>query len=125
MSRLEKIRTLLQSELEARLVHSDARRAELSVDKVIGDGVDASISETTATNKMGAHDRDYARIRAIEAALERIEDGDYEECEECGEDIGLRRLEALPTAVLCVECQSELEVAEKRSRTRAGMLEDW
>ena len=43
-------------------------------------------------------------IRVIQAALERIADGSYGACEECGEDIGVARLQAIPEATRCVEC---------------------
>jgi DnaK suppressor protein len=45
----------------------------------------------------------------IEASLERIEDGTYGDCEECGRKIPKTRLNAIPFATLCVECASELE----------------
>ena len=43
-------------------------------------------------------------IRVIQAALERIEDGTYGECDSCGEDIGEARLSAIPEATRCVNC---------------------
>jgi DnaK suppressor protein len=48
-------------------------------------------------------------LTKIEAALERIEDGTYGLCEECGIRIPKKRLEAIPFAVLCVKCASEFE----------------
>jgi RNA polymerase-binding transcription factor DksA len=45
----------------------------------------------------------------IEAAIERIDDGSYGDCEECGAKIRKARLEAIPYAALCVKCASELE----------------
>ncbi len=47
-------------------------------------------------------------------ALEKIEDGIYGECESCGEDIGMKRLEARPVAELCIDCKSEQEKLERR-----------
>lgn len=48
-------------------------------------------------------------LEQIEAALERIEDGQYGECEECGARIPKTRLNALPYATMCVKCASRLE----------------
>jgi DnaK suppressor protein len=50
-----------------------------------------------------------AEISAIRGALSRMDEGTWEECASCGEPIGHRRLAALPTAVLCVECASAQE----------------
>lgn len=48
-------------------------------------------------------------LEQIESALERIEDGDYGQCEECGARIPKTRLNALPYATMCVKCASRLE----------------
>ncbi len=55
------------------------------------------------------HRRRVARIHEMESALKRIAETDYGVCEECGEDIGVARLKANPSARLCVACQSALE----------------
>lgn len=48
-------------------------------------------------------------LKKIDRALERIESGDYLECETCGEPIGEERLKALPTSVQCIDCASEAQ----------------
>ncbi|EGB15697.1 transcriptional regulator, TraR/DksA family [Pseudodesulfovibrio mercurii] len=53
--------------------------------------------------------RGVARIREMEAALKRLSQADYGVCEECGEEIGVARLKANPSARLCVHCQSAME----------------
>lgn len=50
-----------------------------------------------------------ARIREMESALKRMSETDYGTCEECGDDIGVARLKANPSARLCVLCQSAAE----------------
>ena len=57
-------------------------------------------------------------LRRIKEALQRIEDGSYGFCEETGDEIGLRRLEARPVATLCVEAQERRELAERQFRDR-------
>ena len=49
----------------------------------------------------------------IDGALKRIEDGSYGVCEDCGEEIGLKRLEARPVTTLCIDCKTLQETREK------------
>ena len=53
------------------------------------------------------------KLIQIEAALRRIEENDYGTCQECGEDIATARLEADPTVLLCIECASAREIADR------------
>jgi len=53
-------------------------------------------------------------IRTIEAALERIESGDYGICGECGDEIDIARLRIIPYALYCKDCQEEMEVQKRR-----------
>ena len=57
-------------------------------------------------------------LRKIDSALARIDDGSYGFCEETGEEIGLKRLEARPVATLCLEAQERRELAERQFRDR-------
>lgn len=59
--------------------------------------------------KLAVHDCRRGWISDIEAALARIDHPEYGVCEECGEEIGVQRLRAKPTAALCIDCQSESE----------------
>lgn len=54
-----------------------------------------------------------AELSQIERALQLIEEGEYGKCEECGQQISLERLKALPFATLCVDCKKD---AERKSR---------
>lgn len=56
-------------------------------------------------------DRESAELDAIDAALQRIEDGSYGECAECGTEIAVARLQAAPQALRCVACQERHEQA--------------
>ena len=51
-------------------------------------------------------------MKKIDSALERIEDGSFGECEDCGEDISMKRLLARPTAQFCISCKEEQERGE-------------
>ena len=72
-----------------------------------------SLSETDRALELRARDRQRKLIAKIDAALARIEDGTYGYCEETGEPIGLRRLEARPIATLSLEAQERHERREK------------
>ncbi len=60
--------------------------------------------------------RDKEKLLAIDEALEKIQEGTYGECEECGDEIGAGRLKAMPLAKLCVSCQSRLEKEQASER---------
>lgn len=77
------------------------------------DLADRATSETDRALELRARDRQRKLVAKIDAALSRIEDGSYGYCEETGEPIGLRRLDARPIATLSVEAQ---ERHEKRER---------
>lgn len=55
--------------------------------------------------------RDHDELVAVRAALQRIEDGSYGECQDCGADVGLPRLQAFPAALRCIGCQTKVEKA--------------
>ena len=77
------------------------------------DFADRASSETDRAIELRARDRQRKLIAKIEAALQRIDDGTYGYCEETGEPISLRRLEARPIATLSVEAQERHEKREK------------
>ena len=77
------------------------------------DLADRASSETDRAIELRARDRQRKLIAKIDAALQRIEDGTYGYCEETGEPISLKRLEARPIATLSVEAQERHEKREK------------
>lgn len=80
------------------------------------DLADRASSETDKAIELRTRDRQRKLIAKIDAALRRIETGDYGYCEETGEPIGIRRLEARPIATLSLEAQERHERAEKVHR---------
>ena len=78
------------------------------------DMTDRASEEIDRTFELRTRDRERKLINKIDAALRRIEDGTYGYCEETGEAIGLKRLEARPVATLSLEAQEMHEKAEKR-----------
>jgi DnaK suppressor protein len=77
------------------------------------DPADRASSETDRAIELRAGDRQRKLIAKIEAALQRLEDGTYGYCEETGEPISLRRLEARPIATLSIEAQERNERRER------------
>ena len=59
-------------------------------------------------------DRERKLIKKIEETIGRIDAGEYGYCDSCGVEIGLKRLEARPTATLCIDCKTLDEIREKR-----------
>jgi DnaK suppressor protein len=76
------------------------------------DEIDQASVDIEQSMRWRLRNREAYFIKKIDEALKRIEDGTFGECEECGEDIELKRLEARPTATLCVSCKEEQERRE-------------
>jgi len=77
---------------------------------------DRATQESEFSLELRTRDRERKLLKKIEQALNRIDEGEYGYCEETGEEIGLKRLEARPVATLCVEAQERREVAERQYR---------
>ena len=73
-----------------------------------------SLEEIERSFELRTRDRERKLINKIDAALRRIEDGSYGYCEETGEPIGIKRLEARPVATLSLEAQEMHEKKEKK-----------
>ena len=75
---------------------------------------DRATQESEFSLELRTRDRERKLIRKIEEAIKRIDDGSYGYCNETGEEIGIKRLEARPVATLCVEAQERRERREKQ-----------
>jgi len=64
-------------------------------------------------------DRDRKKLEQVDDALQRLDAGEYGECEECGGEIAAGRLEAMPFSRLCVTCQSEFEQTQRTMQSDA------
>lgn len=74
-----------------------------------GDSGDESLAVALADLNILRFDRHVQALADIEAALQRVKDGEYGVCIDCGDDIGFARLEAYPTAKRCIVCQEQRE----------------
>ena len=75
---------------------------------------DRATQESEFSLELRTRDRERKLIKKIDEALTEIEAGDYGYCESCGVEIGVRRLEARPTATLCFDCKTLDEIREKQ-----------
>jgi len=73
------------------------------------DSGDESVATLIADLEQADMTRDLEEFRALEAASDRIKDGGYGECIDCGNDVGYERLKAFPSALRCVQCQDRHE----------------
>jgi DnaK suppressor protein len=108
---IEDFRKVLQERRKAvspRITHAEGLSVELSADAV--DEAQSSSLRELAVQLMNAN---WETQRAIDIALDRIQTGGYGECDDCGKEIGPRRLAALPWATLCIGCQEETENEEE------------
>lgn len=89
---------------------------DLQDNQVEADVIDAAAKEADYKLTLRARNRDFKLLKKIEEALQRIDSGTYGYCEETGEPIGLKRLDARPIATLGIEAQERHEREERTHR---------
>jgi DnaK suppressor protein len=78
------------------------------------DPLDRASQEEEFALELRARDRERKLIKKIDKTLTKIDNDEFGYCEQCGIEIGIKRLEARPTADLCVDCKSIAEIKEKQ-----------
>ena len=78
------------------------------------DPADRATQEEEFSLELRTRDRERKLIKKIDSTMERIEQDDYGFCDACGVEIGIQRLEARPTATLCIDCKTLAEIKEKQ-----------
>lgn len=78
------------------------------------DPVDRAAQEEEFSLELRTRDRERKLIKKIEKTLKKIEDDDFGFCDACGIEIGVKRLEARPTADMCIDCKTMAEIKEKQ-----------
>ncbi len=109
---LDAWKTELMEEVDRTMLHMKDDAANFP------DPSDRATQESEFGLELRTRDRERKLLKKIASALQRVEGQTYGYCEETGEEIGLRRLEARPVATLCVEAQERRERAEKQYRDR-------
>jgi DnaK suppressor protein len=80
------------------------------------DPADRASQEEEFSLELRTRDRERKLIKKIDKTIEQIEVDDYGFCDACGVEIGIKRLEARPTATQCVDCKTLAEIKEKQTR---------
>lgn len=75
---------------------------------------DRASQEEEFSLELRTRDRERKLIKKIDETLNRINDGEYGYCDSCGVEIGLKRLEARPTATMCIDCKTLEEIRERQ-----------
>jgi DnaK suppressor protein len=105
---LESLKAELSEDIE-RTVHTLQVEATL-----FADPNDRATQESDIARELRNRDRERKLIKKIDETIGRIDADDYGYCDKCGVEIGLRRLEARPTATLCIDCKTLDEQRERQ-----------
>ncbi len=105
---LEQLKSELSEEID-RTVHTMQDEAT-----VFADPNDRATQESDMALELRNRDRERKLIKKIDETVGRIDANEYGYCESCGVEIGLKRLEARPTATLCIDCKTLDELREKQ-----------
>ena len=101
-------RDQLRSEVDRTVGHMKNEAANFP------DPLDRASQEEEFALELRTRDRERKLIKKIEKTIAKIDKDEFGYCEQCGEEIGIKRLEARPTADLCVDCKALAEIKEKR-----------
>lgn len=102
------LKSALQEEVDRTITHMQEEPAN------VPDVSDRASLEENFGVELRTRDRERLLLKKIDDALERVRRDDFGYCETCGIEIGLRRLEARPTATMCIDCKEIAEVKEKQ-----------
>ncbi|CAH0532633.1 RNA polymerase-binding transcription factor DksA [Vibrio stylophorae] len=105
---LEAWRNQLREEVDRTVTHMKDEAANFP------DPVDRAAQEEEFSLELRNRDRERKLIKKIEKTLIKLEDDDFGFCDTCGVEIGIRRLEARPTADLCIDCKTLAEIKERQ-----------
>jgi DnaK suppressor protein len=101
-------RSQLRNEVDRTVHHMQDEAANFP------DPVDRAAQEEEFSLELRTRDRERKLIKKIEKTLKRIEGDDFGFCDSCGIEVGIKRLEARPTADLCIDCKTMAEIKEKQ-----------
>jgi RNA polymerase-binding transcription factor len=111
---LERFKTQLMEKRDAILNEAGKTLSEMTdQNSNVPDPNDRATIESDRSFELRIRERERKLLGKIEEALERVEEGSFGICESCGEDIGVKRLEARPVTTLCIDCKTLQETKEK------------
>lgn len=116
VEKLEYFRNVLADEMKTLLGEAGKTVTEMTSDSSnFPDPTDRATQESDRNFELRIRDRERKLINKIKDALERIDNGEFGICEECGDEISEARLKARPVTTLCINCKMEAEQKERRS----------
>ncbi|HUV77940.1 MAG TPA: RNA polymerase-binding protein DksA [Desulfobacterales bacterium] len=111
---IEYFKEFLNNRLEELLSHADDTVSGMTQPKEnFPDPTDRASLESERNFMLRIRDRENKLIKKIRNALNRIERGTFGVCEECGENISIKRLKARPVTTQCIDCKTKEEASEK------------
>jgi DnaK suppressor protein len=111
---LEKFRSQLLEKRDEILAEAGKTLSEMSDQTTnIPDPNDRATIESGRSFELRIRDRERKLLAKIEEAIGRLDEGEYGVCDGCGEDIGIKRLEARPVTTFCIDCKTLQETKEK------------
>ena len=112
---LDHFRKIL-NDWKSELSHDIDRTVHTMQDEVtmFADPNDRASQESDMALELRNRDRERKLIKKIDETLSKIDEGEYGYCNSCGVEIGLKRLEARPTATLCIDCKTLDEIRERQ-----------
>jgi DnaK suppressor protein len=119
VERIEEMKAILlklKEETLKEINKSMKTTSDMPASEPSGDIYDQASSERDRELGLILSDREREKLRNIEEALERIADGDYGTCEECGCDIPIGRLRVMPFAHYCVKCKEDIEKLQAQTK---------
>ena len=110
---LQQIKNNLLAQRESLLKEAGEALSMLPGDLNFPDMGDQATAETDRNFMLRLRDRERMLLKKIEETIERIDNNDYGNCEECACEIGIKRLEARPVTTLCIDCKTRQEEEER------------
>jgi DnaK suppressor protein len=113
---IESFRSLLNQKINELRLEAGRTVENMDEDGNFPDPTDRALMESNRNSILRIRDRERKLIFKIQEALQRLNDGEYGLCEECGEEIGIERLKARPVTTLCIGCKSSQEIEERKAK---------
>jgi len=113
---IEFFRSLLNQRMQELRSEAGKTVEDMDEDENFPDPTDRASMESNRNSVLRIRERERKLIFKIQEALQRLDDGAYGICEQCGEEIGIERLKARPVTTLCIACKSDQENEERKAR---------
>jgi DnaK suppressor protein len=117
----EQLREVLSNERQRLVANAkDGLAFSMNRERNIGrDSIDESMEEELFSTELRLRDREKFLLGKIDESMRRLDEGVIDECEDCGEAIGFKRLLARPVTTLCIDCKEEREKEEQSQAQQA------